>query len=96
MAARYRVVDLTAETATMAADRPTEVDPEDVARQLKDISDAIGPALTDAAPTGSFGLDSIELTLTIGAEGAVWFVAKGSAEASVKLTFKRRSVDSAG
>ena len=75
MAARYRVVDLTAETATMAADRPTEVDPEDVARQLKDISDAIGPALTDAAPTGSFGLDSIELTLTIGAEGAVWFVA---------------------
>jgi hypothetical protein len=37
----------------------------------------------------SFGLQTLEIDLTLGAEGKIWFIAKGSAEASIKLTFGR-------
>jgi hypothetical protein len=59
-----------------------------VAAQLKEISDAVQPVLDDAQPR-NLGLKEIEISLTIGAEGGVWFVAKGSAEASIVLRFGR-------
>jgi hypothetical protein len=67
------------------------VSPSELANQLKDISDAIAPVLAEAEPSSGFGLQTIELSLTIGAEGGVWFVAKGSAEASIAVTFGRPS-----
>jgi Trypsin-co-occurring domain 1 len=91
--ADYPVVDLTT-YATSSLEARATVDPSNVARQLKDITDAIAPVLDEAQPQKAFGLDTIELSLTIGAEGGIWFVAKGSAEASITVTFKR-TVDGA-
>jgi len=84
----YPVADLTTPHAE-ALERRTMINPSEIARQLRDISDAIAPVLEDEQPKQGFGLEKIELTLTIGAEGGVAFVAKGSAEASITLTFNR-------
>ena len=84
----YPVADLTVETS-FALERQPRVNPQELARQLKDISDAIAPVLAQADTKAPFGLQSIELSLTIGAEGGIWFVAKGSAEASITATFSR-------
>jgi len=83
----YPIADLTMAPATLEA-RST-VDPARIARELRDVTDAIAPVLADADAHATFGLHTVELALTIGAEGGVWFVAKGSAEASIKLTFSR-------
>jgi hypothetical protein len=90
MADTYRVADLSQDAVVTIASAPS-VDPERVAGQLKDISDAIAPVLAQSDPASGVDLESIELSLTIGAEGGVWFVAKGSAEASIKVTFGRKS-----
>lgn len=84
---RFPVADLSS-GAVLAFERPPTVDPADLARQLKAISDAIAPVLDDAQ-TGRLGLAELEIALTIGVEGGVWFVAKGSAEASILLRFRR-------
>ncbi len=86
----YPVVDLTAEPEFVLEGKPT-VDPRELAQQLRDISDAIAPVVGETQSSGGFGLESIEIALTIGAEGGVWFVAKGSAEASITVTFSRPS-----
>lgn len=86
---RYPVVDLT--TSEPALEGRASVDPQELARQLKDISDAVTPVLADDAQQGGFGLDSIEIALTIGAEGGIAFIAKGTAEASVTVKFARPS-----
>lgn len=84
--AGYPVLDLTV-SAPILEGRAT-VDPKDLARQLKDISDAVAPVLSDT-PESGFGLDSIEIALTIGAEGGIAFIAKGTAEASITAKFAR-------
>jgi hypothetical protein len=84
---RFPVADLS-RGATLALERSPTVDPAELARQLKAISDAITPVLEDTH-VGRLGLTELEISLTIGAEGGVWFVAKGSAEASIVLRFKR-------
>lgn len=84
----YPVADLTVETTFKAEGRP-EVDPEKLAGQLKHISDSIAPVLAKTEVKEGFGLQTIEIALTLGAEGGVWFVAKGSAEASITVTFGR-------
>ncbi len=83
----YPVLDLTV-SAPILEGRAT-VDPEELARQLKHISDAVAPVLADGAAQGEFGLDSIEIALTIGAEGGIAFIAKGTAEASITVKFAR-------
>jgi hypothetical protein len=83
----FPVADLSA-SASLALGSPPTVDPSHVARQLKIISDAIAPVL-DGAKAGPLGLSEVEISLTLGAEGGIWFVAKGSAEASIVLRFKR-------
>lgn len=85
----YPIVDLTAAQPEFQAEGRPEVDPGRLAEQLRDITDAVTPVLAGAGQQQPFGLDSVELSLTVGAEGGVWFVAKGSAEASIKVTFKR-------
>lgn len=94
--ATYGVLDLTTEnpmqvTAEGEAFWPGqshEVDLGKLRTQLEEIRDAILPvASAPNLPSDGFGLQTLELDLTIGAEGKVWFVAKGSVEASIKLTF---------
>ena len=84
----YGVVDLSS-TAPVAlgAAGSGELELSGLASQLEEIRDALQPVLDEPSPAGGFGLQSLEVALTIGLEGKVWFVASGSAEASVTLTF---------
>jgi hypothetical protein len=61
--------------------------------QLKDIENGLVGVFEDKDRQGKFALNSLEIGLTIGAEGGVWFIAKGSIEGSIKLTFKRNEPD---
>jgi hypothetical protein len=87
MSDRYPVVDLTSPPSLLEA-RPT-VDPSALARELKDITDGIAPVIATGRDDTPFGLESVEVALTIGAEGGLAFVAKGSAEASITVRFSR-------
>lgn len=90
MAETYPVVDLSAnEHESIAYEGRAKVDPAAIAKQLKDIADAVGPVVADERAAGGFGLQTVAITLTVGAEGGVAFVAKGSAEASITLTLGR-------
>ncbi len=91
MADRYPVVDLTAPSAGAGVlyESGVKVDPGAIARELKDIADAVAPIVGTQQHDGGFGLQSVAITLTVGAEGGVAFVAKGSAEASITLTLGR-------
>lgn len=88
MAGTYPVVDLTDASggAGVAYESGVRVDPAAIARELKDIADAVTPVMGAEHAAGGFGLQSLTITLTVGAEGGVAFVAKGSAEASITLT----------
>jgi hypothetical protein len=57
--------------------------------QLNEIRDALSPVLDQQSAQNGFRLSSMELQLTVGLEGKVWFVAKGTGEASLKLTWSR-------
>jgi len=88
----YGVVDLTAAPNTTGVDTLTpagQVDLEKLRDQLTDIRDALHPLLEADATTHGLGLASVEVKLSVGFEGKVLFVAKGSAEASITLTFAR-------
>jgi hypothetical protein len=61
--------------------------------QLKSIKNGLVGVFEDKDRQGKFALDSLEVSLTIGAEGGVWFIAKGSIEGSIKLTFARNKPD---
>lgn len=91
----YEIVDLTTDV-TVRQESFANVDPQHLGAQLAQIRDAIVPVLGDGAAPGGMGLDSVELALTVGLEGKVWFVAKGSADASIKLTFKHRNASGGG
>jgi hypothetical protein len=65
------------------------VDPTRIAQQIGDISSQLGSVFT--TPLG-LPLKSMEVALTITAEGAIGFLgtgAKASAEGSITLTFER-------
>jgi hypothetical protein len=93
MGTTFSVVDLTradapAETETMLQARiGGKVDLDDLSSQLGEIRDALNPVLADQGADHAFRLRSMELDLTVGLEGQVWFVAKGKGEASLKLTW---------
>jgi hypothetical protein len=89
----YPIVDLTQQVPE--ADFPdftsrSRVNPGNLADELVPIRDAFQRVLSgqDAAG-GGFGLKTVEVTLTVTAEGGVAFIAKGSIEGSITLTFER-------
>ncbi len=85
----YQVVDLTAAQGPQA-EAQGEIDLDSLRSQLEEIRDALMPVLGAEEPTQSgLGLESVEIALSVGFEGKVWFVAKGTAEASITLTFSR-------
>jgi len=61
--------------------------------QLKDIKNGLVGVFEDKDRQGKFALNSLEVSLTIGAEGGIWFIAKGSIEGAIKLIFKRNEPD---
>ena len=68
--------------------RPT-VDPERIAEEIMDIKRKLNRVFEEDTE-GSFALHSVEVQLAIGVEGGIWFIAKGTAEASLKLVFGRK------
>ena len=92
----FGVVDLTAapSAAPSAVEpmwgKPT-VDPENVKRELEEIRNALQPLLSSADDDSSehFALKQLEVKLAVGLEGSIYFVAKGSVEASITLTFAK-------
>jgi hypothetical protein len=67
-----------------------DVDPEALAGQLEPIRQAFESKLFQGSQrSGGFGLQSVEVSLTVTAEGGVGFIAKGSIEGSITLTFER-------
>ncbi|ABW09534.1 hypothetical protein Franean1_0067 [Parafrankia sp. EAN1pec] len=72
--------------------RDNVVDVSDISSQLRDIRDSLAPLIDeDGTPAStSFGLRSVEISLALSLEGKVMFVAKGSVDASIKLSFGRR------
>jgi hypothetical protein len=94
----YGVADLThATTEGVQIEAIGEVSSEKVAAQLKDIRDAILSTVIDEEPQpGRIGLTSVEIALTVGTEGRIWFIAKRSIEASIKLVFSRSTGGGSG
>lgn len=85
--ATFEVVDLST-TQTLVEARG-DVDLDSLRSQLEQIRDSIAPLLETTGEPGKLALNSIEISLTVGIEGKVWFIAKGTAEASITLTFER-------
>ena len=65
------------------------VDPDRIANEIADIKRRLSTIFEDGDAEKHFILQSMEVQLAIGVEGGVWFVAKGTAEASLKLVFGR-------
>jgi hypothetical protein len=85
----YPVADLSTLGDGIGVEAQGEVDLTRLRGQLEEIRDALRPVLDEADDPGRIGLRQIEVALTVGLEGRVWFIAKGSAEASLTLTFAR-------
>ena len=66
------------------------VDTTVVAVQLESLRADLSAHISESSGSG-LALKSLVLTLSIGAEGKVAFVAKGTAEASIEITFESRS-----
>ena len=65
------------------------MDTVELARQLHELRSDLSSVL-EASEKG-IGLKSILVRLTVGAEGRVAFIAKGSVEASIEVTFSSGS-----
>jgi hypothetical protein len=95
MSTTFRVVDLTQASPQDEAKSPLQagnigtVDLDKLSGQLHEIRDALNPVIAEQAEEQPFHLSTMELALTVGLEGQVWFVAKGKAEASLKLVWSR-------
>jgi|1185.fasta_scaffold304869_1 hypothetical protein len=95
MADRYPIVALSPappeeQTEVQGWRRIGDVDPEALAGQLEPIREAFESRLFQGSRgVVGFGLQSVEVSLTVTAEGGVGFIAKGSIEGSITLTFER-------
>lgn len=89
----FKVVDLsqssTAEESILQASGNGEVNLQLLREQLEEIRDGLMPVIADQTENGGLHLESLELALTVGLEGKIWFVAKGTGEASLTLTWTR-------
>ena len=65
------------------------VDPERIAEEIIEIKRKISRVFEEDTER-SFALQSMEVQLAIGVEGGIWFIAKGTVEASLKLVFSRK------
>lgn len=93
----FDIVDLTAEavpasqrggTVTGQALAVGAVDTAAVAHGLEALRQDLTAHVTQGEE-GGLRLDEVTFSLTVSAEGKVAFVAKGSAEASIAITFRR-------
>lgn len=76
---------------SQTADILQRVDLDDLRAQLTEIRDALKPVLDeDEAEGGRMRLDEIKVGLTLGASGRIMFIAKGSVEATITMTFSAR------
>lgn len=93
----FGAVDLTSQrpfeqtASPLAGSAPGVVDLESLRSQLSEIRDALSPVIEQQSAQPGFRLNSMELSLTVGLEGRVWFVAKGSGEASLTMTWSRQT-----
>jgi hypothetical protein len=91
----FGVVDLSNEAtegrAIATLGRAPVVNLDRMRAELEEVRDALQPliAQADASDKTHFGLRELELKLTVGIEGSILFVAKGSADASITLKFSR-------
>ncbi|HEX8101115.1 MAG TPA: hypothetical protein VF533_00745 [Solirubrobacteraceae bacterium] len=93
MSTNFDVVDLSQrESLLQGEDMATgSVNLEDLRGQLEEIRDALSPVVTSPVPGDGLRLESLELDLTVGLEGRVWFIAKGKGEASLRMKWSRGS-----
>jgi len=89
MASAFSVVDLTQGQSPLQATQHGRIDLDDLRGQLEEIRDALTPVVAHQAQDERLRLQSLELSLTVGLEGKVWFIAKGKGEASIKLVWGR-------
>jgi len=73
-------------TDALGMDDLDRIDPEDLRHQLEEIRAALEPLLTPA-DASRLGLTEITVGLTLGASGKILFIAEGSVEATITLTF---------
>jgi hypothetical protein len=83
----YPLVDLSP-SASLAMTPLENVDPRVLATQLNEIGTVISDTLFAPSSPARLGVSKVEIALTIGAEGGIWFVARGTAEASITLTLE--------
>jgi hypothetical protein len=62
------------------------IDSDDLRRQLDELVASLGPVMDG---DGKLGLSSLEVGLTLSAEGKVAFLAKAGLEATITLKFER-------
>lgn len=91
--ATYGVAEIREVEGAAVTERVGDVDLEELKDQLKEIRNAINPIIAEESQAGGFGLDSLEISLTVGASGKVLFIASGSVEASITMTFARPGVE---
>lgn len=90
----YQVVDLSADTQGLQAFGGVgKVDVDQLRTQLTDIRDSLAPLMQEEEVPNRFGLTEMEIALSVSVEGKILFVAKGAAEATIKLTFGRPESD---
>jgi len=89
LATRYGVAELTQTEGVVDVELRGEVDLDELRDQLSEIRDAINPIITEVPADGALGLESLELSLTVGYEGRILFLVSGSVQASITLTFSR-------
>ena len=89
MGSTFEVVDLTAAGSPLQGGTHGSVDLDSLRGQLEAIRDALTPVVAEQAADEHIRLKEIELALTVGVEGKVWFIAKGTGEASITLKWGR-------
>jgi hypothetical protein len=89
VARKYGVAEITQIEGGMDVELRGEVDLDELRDQLREIRDAINPIITEVPADGPLGLKSLVLSLTVGYQGRIQFLASGSVQASITLTFTR-------
>ena len=90
--ANFDLVDITGVGVTTrglgGASVVGSIDTGELAKQLDTLRADLDTKIGESGQ-GGLGLRSVVVKLTIGAEGRIAFIAKGSAEASIEVTFAR-------
>lgn len=88
--ATYGVAEITQTEGVTVVERRGDIELDRLSEQLQEIRNAINPIIADETQAeGGFGLQSLEISLTVGLDGKIWFIASGSVEASITMSFSR-------